>query len=464
MSRAEAACVQRREKSMAHFDLFVIGGGSGGVACARSSAALGAKVGLAEGERLGGTCVNRGCVPKKFLMYASLAAEDLCNAVSLGWTCRDATLDWAELRDGVQAELRRLNGIYDGLLEKFNVRVYQDAARFLDARTLQVGSEQITADRIMIATGGSPFVPDFPGKEHVIVSDDVFLLAELPRSMAIVGGGYIAQEFASIFHGLGVKITRVVRSARLLRGFDADLAEHLLAEQVKKGITIRCATNVDRVEKTADGLRVICEECDSRIFDQVLFATGRKPNTAGLGLAEIGVALNDAGAIEVDERMQTSVDNIYAIGDVTDRMNLTPVAINEGRVFSANHFGGEERTMDYSNIPTAIFSQPPLGTVGLTEAQARERFDSVVIFKTVFRPMKYALGRVDEKTLMKLVVDGDSDRVLGVHMVGPDAGEILQGFAVALKAGATKTDFDRTVGIHPSSAEEFVTMREPYTE
>ena len=449
---------------MPHYDLFVIGGGSGGVACARSSAALGAKVGLAEADRLGGTCVNRGCVPKKFLMYASLAAEELCNAATLGWTSGDATFHWGELRDGVQAELRRLNGIYDGLLEKVNVQVYQGAARFLDAKTVQVGSEQITADRFMIATGGSPLVPEFPGREHVIVSDDVFLLDALPNRMAIVGGGYIAQEFASIFHGLGVEITRLVRSSRLLRGFDADLAEHLLAEQVKKGITIRCATKVERVEKTADGLRVFCEECDSKTFDQVLFATGRRPNTAGLGLEEIGVSMNDAGAIEVDERMQTSVENIYAIGDVTDRMNLTPVAINEGRIFTANHFGGEDRTMDYDNIPTAIFSQPPLGTVGLTEAEARERVEKVVIFKTIFRPMKYALGRVDEKTLMKLVVDGNTDRVLGVHMVGPDAAEIMQGFGVALKAGATKTDFDRTVGIHPSSAEEFVTMREPFTE
>ena len=448
---------------MAHYDLFVIGGGSGGVACARSSAALGAKVGLAEGDRLGGTCVNRGCVPKKFLMYSSLAAEDLCNANSLGWTCNGATFDWAELRDGVQSELRRLNGIYDGLLEKFNVHVYPDEARFIDAKTVQVGNQNITADRFMIATGGSPFVPEFPGREHVIVSDDAFLLDHLPKKMAIVGGGYIAQEFASIFQGLGVEVTRIVRHSRILRGFDADLAEHLHAEQIKKGITIKCASNVDRIEKTSDGLRVICEECDSKTFDHVLFATGRKPNSAGLGLSDIGVSLNSAGAIEVDERMQTSIENIYAIGDVTDRFNLTPVAINEGRIFSANHFGGEDRTMDYANIPTTIFSQPPLGTVGLTEAEARERYENVVIFKSVFRPMKYALGRIDEQTLMKLVVDGSTDRVLGVHMVGPDAGEILQGFAVALKAGATKTDFDRTVGIHPSSAEEFVTMREPYT-
>mgnify|MGYP002630575573 CR=1 FL=1 len=449
---------------MPHYDLFVIGGGSGGVACARTSAALGAKVGLAEVDRLGGTCVNRGCVPKKLLVYASHAAEDLCNAKSLGWTSKGATFDWAELRNGVQAELRRLNGIYDGLLEKSNVHVYQGAARFIDAKSVRVGSQIITADRFMIATGGTPFVPEFAGREHVIVSDDAFLLEKLPKKMAIIGGGYIAQEFASIFHGLGVETTLVVRSARLLRGFDADLAEHLRAEQVKKGIMIQCATNVNRIEKTADGLRIICKECDSKTFDQVLFATGRQPNSAGLGLSEIGVSVNDTGAIEVDERMQTSVENIYAIGDVTNRMNLTPVAINEGRIFAANHFGGEDRRMDYSNIPTTIFSQPPLGTVGLTEAEARKQYDHVVIFKSVFRPMKYSLGRIDEQTLMKLVVDGSTDRVLGVHMVGSDAGEILQGFAVALKAGATKTDFDRTVGIHPSSAEEFVTMREPFIQ
>ncbi len=449
---------------MPHYDLFVIGGGSGGVACARTSAALGAKVGLAEVDRLGGTCVNRGCVPKKLMMYASHAAEDLCNAQSLGWTCHDPTFDWVELRNGVQAELRRLNGIYDGLLEKFNVDVYRDSARFIDANTVQVGSQQVTADRFMIATGGTPFVPEFPGREHVIVSDGAFLLNELPEKMAIVGGGYIAQEFASIFHGLGVQVTLMIRSTRPLRGFDADLAEHLRAEQAKKGIIIQCATHIDRVEKTADGLRVICSECESKAYGQVLFATGRRPNSAGLGLSAIGVSVNDSGAIEVDEQMQTSVQNIYAIGDVTNRINLTPVAIHEGRIFAANHFGGETRIMDYTNIPTTIFSQPPLGTVGLTEAEARKQYNNVVIYKSVFRPMKYALGRIDEKTLMKLVVDGSSDRVLGVHMVGPDAGEILQGFAVALKAGATKTDFDRTVGVHPSSAEEFVTMREPFIQ
>ncbi len=449
---------------MPHYDLFVIGGGSGGVACARTSAALGAKVGLAEVDRLGGTCVNRGCVPKKLLVYASHVAEDICNAESLGWSSKKATFNWAGFRDGVQAELRRLNGIYDGLLEKFNVHVYQDAARFLDAKTVLVGSQTITADQFMIATGGSPFVPEFPGREHVIVSDDAFLLEKLPRKIAIIGGGYIAQEFAGIFHGLGVEVTLVVRSARLLRGFDADLAEHLRAEQVKKGIIILCASHVNKIEKTAEGLRVICKECDSKTYDQILFATGRRPNSNGLGLHDIGVKVNSAGAIVVDERMRTSIENIYAIGDVTDRINLTPVAIHEGRIFAANHFGGEDRAMDYTNIPTTIFSQPPLATVGLTEAQARERYDDVVIYKSVFRPMKYSLGRIEERTLMKLVVDGRTDRVVGVHMVGTDAGEIIQGFAVALKAGATKTQFDRTVGVHPSSAEEFVTMREPFIQ
>ncbi|MGW8194266.1 MAG: glutathione-disulfide reductase [Desulforhopalus sp.] len=446
---------------MPHYDLFVIGGGSGGIACARTSATLGARVGLAEMDRLGGTCVNRGCVPKKLLMYSSQVAADLCNAESLGWTCNNAAFDWADLRNSVQAELRRLNGIYDGLLEKSNVHFYQGAANFIDAKTVRIDSQNITADKFMIATGSSPFVPEFPGREHVIVSDDAFLFDEMPRSMAIIGGGYIAQEFASIFHGLGVEITMVVRCPRLLRGFDADLAEHLRAEQVKKGIMIQCATHISRIDKTDAGLRVICKECDSRTFDQVLFATGRRPNSQGLGLRTIGVAVNHTGAIVVDEQMETSINSIYAIGDVTDRVNLTPVAIHEGRLFAANHFGGENRRMDYTNIPTTIFSQPPLGTVGLTEAQARERYNNVIIFKSVFRPMKYSLSRTEERTFMKLVVDGTTDRVLGVHMVGMDAAEIVQGFAVALKAGATKTDFDRTVGIHPSSAEEFVTMREP---
>lgn len=449
---------------MPHYDLFVIGGGSGGVACARASAALGAKVGLAEVDRLGGTCVNRGCVPKKFLVYASHAGEEMCNATSLGWNCDHVQFTWSRLRDSVQAELRRLNGIYEGLLENFNVNVYRGHARFIDPRTVEVAGKTVTADRFMIATGGAPFVPDIPGKEHVLVSDDAFVLETLPRSLAIVGGGYIAQEFAGIFHGLGVDVTLVARCARLLRGFDADLAEHLRAEQVKKGIKIQCATHVQRVGKTDGGYRLECEECDSQTFEQVLFATGRSPNVAGLGLEEIGVQLGDNGAIRVDDQMQTTAPNIYAIGDVTDRVNLTPVAIHEGRIFAANHFGGADRQMDYDLIPTTIFSQPPLGTVGLTEAQARERYGKVTIFRSVFRPMKYALGQINEKTMMKLVVDGETDKVLGAHMVGPDAAEILQGFAVALKAGATKADFDRTVGIHPSSAEEFVTMREPVQE
>jgi len=447
---------------MPHYDLFVLGGGSGGVACARTSAALGAKVGLAEGDRLGGTCVNRGCVPKKFLVYASHAGEDICNSTSLGWSKEKHTFNWSHLRDGVQSELRRLNGIYEGLLEKFNVNVYKGMARFIDAKTVEVGDVTITADRFMIATGGTPFVPDFPGREHVLVSDDAFLLESLPKSIAIVGGGYIAQEFAGIFHGLGVDVTLVARCARILRGFDADLSLHLQAEQIKKGINIQCATHVERVERTSEGYKLHCEECGSHTFEKVLFATGRSPNTLGLGLEEIGVSLNEKGAIEVDEHMKTSVSGIYAIGDVTDRVNLTPVAIHEGRIFAGNHFGGEERVMDYELIPTTIFSQPPLSTVGLTEAEAREQFDDIAIYKSIFKPMKYSLGKINEKTLMKLVVDSQSDRVLGVHMVGADAGEIIQGFAVALRAGATKTDFDRTVGVHPSSSEEFVTMREPF--
>ena len=447
---------------MAHYDLFVLGGGSGGVACARTSSMLGAKVGLAEGVRLGGTCVNRGCVPKKFLVYASHAGEDMCNSASLGWSAHEPRFEWAQLRDGVQKELRRLNGIYEGLLEKFNVKVFKGMARFIDHKTVEVDGIKITADRFMIATGGRPFVPQFPGREHVIVSDDAFLLDSLPKNLAIVGGGYIAQEFAGIFNGLGVDVTVVARCARLLRGFDVDLSEHLRAEQVKKGITIQCATHVERVEKTSEGYRLHCEECGSHIFDKVLFATGRVPNVQGLGLEDIGVRVNNRNAIEVNEKMETSVEGIYAIGDVTDRVNLTPVAIHEGRIFAGNHYGGEHRLMDYELIPTTIFSQPPLSTVGLTEAQARERYDDVTIYKTIFKPMKYALGQINEKTLMKLVVDSLTDRVLGVHMVGTDAGEIIQGFAVALKAGATKKDFDRTVGIHPSSAEEFVTMREPF--
>ncbi len=444
-----------------HFDLFVLGAGSGGVACARASAALGARVGIAEVDRLGGTCVNRGCVPKKLLVYASHYAEEFRNSRDFGWKVEQPEFDWPTLKENVRQELLRLNGVYERLLDNFGVMIFRGEARFLDAKTVQVGNEIITADRFMIATGGKPWVPDIPGKELGVTSNEVFTLPQLPGKMAIIGGGYIAQEMAGIFHGMGVDVTLVVRCQHLLRGFDVDIADHLQVEQAKKGLKIHCATHVEKLEKTEDGITLVCEECSNMTFDTVLFATGRRPNISGLELETLGVKLGSQGEIETDDRFRTSVEGIYAIGDVTNRVNLTPVAIHEGRLFAADHFGGESRTMDYSLIPTTIFSQPPLGTVGLTEREARKQFSQVEIYRSTFRPMKYGLGDIEEKTLMKLVVNAATNQVLGVHLVGPEAAEILQGFAVALKAGATKTDFDRTVGIHPSSAEEFVTMREP---
>jgi len=443
-----------------HYDLFVIGAGSGGVACARASAALGAKVGIAEADRLGGTCVNRGCVPKKFYVYASHYASEFRNASGFGWKCGRAQFDWVRLKENVFTEIDRLNGVYNALLKRFGVTIHRSRATFVDPETVQLGEERITADRLVIATGGRPYVPPIEGAEFGITSDQAFHLERLPKHIAIVGGGYIAAEFASIFRGLGVQTTLLLRGNDLLRGFDDDLRLHAHRELQRQGIQIRSNTHLVKVEKRESGYYLHCDQCEDLEADLLMFATGRTPNSDRLGLEKIGVAVNADGAVLVDELNRTSIANIFAIGDVTDRLNLTPVAIHEGRAFAETHFGEGERRMDYSNVPTTVFSQPPIGAVGLTEFEARERHPRIDIYRSTFKPMKYALGDIEEQTLVKLVVDADSDRVLGVHMVGPDAAEIIQGFAVALKSGATKQDFDRTVGIHPSLAEEFVTLRE----
>jgi glutathione reductase (NADPH) len=443
-----------------HYDLFVLGAGSGGVAAARASAALGARVGIAEADRMGGTCVNRGCVPKKFYVYAAQYAAELRNAASFGWTYRKADFDWARLKENVFTEIDRLNGVYQTLLRRFGVTIHKGRAEFIDPRTVQIGEQRITAERFLIATGGHPFVPDIDGATLGITSDEAFHLPQLPRRIAIVGGGYIACEFASIFNGLGVKTSLLIRGLDLLRGFDDDLRCHLHQELQQQGVHVHCNTNIVKVSKTGAGLRLHCDQCEDHETNVLMFATGRRPNSAEIGLERIGVERNEHGAIMVDELQQTGTPGIFAVGDVTDRLNLTPVAIHQGRAFAETQFGERQRKLDYRNIPTAIFSSPPVATVGLTETEARERYPKIDIFRSLFRPMKYALGDRTEKTLMKLVVDAASDRVLGVHMVGADAAEIIQGFAVALQSGATKADFDRTVGIHPSSAEEFVTMRE----
>jgi len=443
-----------------HYDLFVLGAGSGGVATARASAALGARVGIAEVDRMGGTCVNRGCVPKKLYVYAAQYAEGLRTAHTFGWTGSTAEFDWNRLKENVFSEVDRLNGVYRTLLHRSGVTIYEGRAGFTGSRTVRVGDQTITADRFMVATGSHPFIPEIEGADLGITSDEAFHLARLPRSIAIIGGGYIATEFASIFNSLGVATTLLTRGHDLLRGFDDDLRSHLHREMQNKGIHIRCSTSIVNAGKTAGGLKLHCDQCEDLETDLLMFATGRRPNSADFGLELAGVELNERGAIIVDELQQTSVPWIFAVGDVTDRLNLTPVAIREGRGFAETQYGAGESKMDYRNVPTAVFSSPPVATVGLTENEARQRYRQIDIYRTRFRPMKYTLGSNEEKTLMKLVVDSESDRILGVHMVGLDAAEIIQGFAVALQAGATKKTFDRTVGIHPTSAEEFVTLRE----
>lgn len=443
-----------------HYDLFVLGAGSGGVAAARTSAALGARVGIAEVDRMGGTCVNRGCVPKKFYVYAAQYAEEFRQAAAYGWSAPRPDFDWNRLKDNVFNEVDRLNGVYHSLLRRCGVAIHEGRAELIDRKTVMVGEQQITAERILIATGSHPHVPELPGADLGITSDEAFHLPQLPKRIAIIGGGYIACEFASIFNGLGVETTLLIRGHDLLRGFDDDLRCHLHQELQHKGIHIRCNTNIVKVRRTASGLSLQCDQCDDHETELLMFATGRRPNSTAIGLERLGIQRTERNAISVDELQQSSVPGIFAVGDVTDRLNLTPVAIHQGRAFAESQFGAQKRKMNYRNVPTAIFTSPSVGTVGLTEAEARQDFAQVDIYRTRFKPMKCALGGSEDQTMMKLVVAGENEQVVGVHMVGPDAAEIVQGFAVALQAGATKQTFDRTVGIHPSSAEEFVTMRE----
>ena len=443
------------------FDLFVIGAGSGGVRCARMAAAYGARVAVAEERALGGTCVNVGCVPKKLFVYAAHAHEDFNDAAGFGWDVEGARFDWTRLRENKDREIARLNGVYRGLLEGRGVRIVEGRARLVDPHTVAVGAERITARHILVATGGWPHVPSFPGSELAVTSNGMFHLREFPRRALVVGGGYIAVEFAGILNGLGVQTTLAYRGALFLRHFDRDLRETLAEEMPKKGIRLRFDTEVASIGANADGSRAVRfvngEEAD---FDLVLYATGRRPLTAGLGLEECGVALAEDGSIVVDAHYRSSVPSIHAIGDVIGGPELTPLALAQGMALASTLFLGEPKTVSLENIPTAVFSQPPLGTVGLSEEQARERFPAVSIYHSRFRALKNTLSGNPERTFMKLVVDAATDRVLGVHMAGPEAGEIIQGMAVALQAGATKRVFDATLGIHPTAAEEFVTMRE----
>ncbi len=445
---------------MSHdFDLFVIGAGSGGVRAARMSAALGAQVAIAEDRYLGGTCVNVGCIPKKLFVYASHFSEDFVDARGFGWDVGGAQFNWPRLLENKNREIARLNGVYERLLQDSGAQLINGRARLLDAHTVIVGEKRYGAERILIATGGWPRVPVFPGREHVITSNEVFHLEHLPRRAVVVGGGYIAVEFAGIFHGLGVHTTQLYRGDLFLRGFDLECRTFLAGEIRKRGVDLRFNSDVSAVAKTPDGLSVRLADGEMLNTDLVLYATGRAPNTANLGLESAGVTLKPGGAIVVNDALQSSVPHIYAIGDVTDRVNLTPVATAEGTALARSLFGGTPSRVDYDGIPSSVFCQPNLATVGATEDTARARGREILVFRSTFTPLKQTLGGRNEKVFMKLVVDQVTDRVLGAHMIGPDAGEIIQGIAVAIKAGATKAMFDATIGIHPTAAEEFVTMR-----
>lgn len=448
-------------------DLFVIGGGSGGVRAARMAGQRGARVMLAEAAALGGTCVNVGCIPKKLYSHAAAFAGDFTDAAGFGWDVPAPRFDWQRLKKNRAHEIARLNGVYEHLLRTAGVELLRGWATLCDAHTVQVqaasGAQRWRARHILIAAGGTPSVPELPGREHVLTSDHMFDLEPFPRRLVVVGGGYIACEFASIFQGLGAQVTQLYRGEQVLRGFDDDVRAFLAQEVRKHGVDLRLGTGVAAIARAAQGLSVTLAGGETLAADAVLYATGRVPNVAGLGLEAAGVRLSPAGAIEVDEHFRTSVPSIHAVGDVTARLQLTPVALAEAMVVVDRLFGKGERAISYDCVPTAVFTHPNIGTVGLTESQARERHGAVRVFRSEFRALKHTLSGNAERTLMKLVVDAASDRVVGLHMVGAEAGEIVQGFAVAMKAGATKAVFDATIGIHPTAAEEFVTMREPVT-
>ena len=447
------------------YDLFVIGAGSGGVRAARIAARYGARVAVAEEYRVGGTCVIRGCVPKKLLVYASKFAEEFEDALGFGWTTDKVSFDWSTLIENKDKEIDRLNKAYIRNLEGAGAELILERATVEDANTVRLASgRKVTARYILIATGATPFVPrHLPGHELAITSNQAFHLERLPARIVIVGGGYIAVEFAGIFSGLGVETVLVYRGEQILRGFDEDIRTHLAGEMKKKGIEIRTHADVSAIERSGTGVRVTLNDGTGFGAGQIMFATGRIPNVMDLGLDRAGVELNAHLAVKVDDYSRSSVPSIYAVGDVTNRANLTPVAIREGHAFADTVFGGKDVKVDHSLIPTAVFSQPEIGTVGLTETQAREQFARIDIYKSSFRPMKHTLSGRDERMLMKLVVDGETDRVLGCHICGPDAGEMAQLLGISLRLGARKSDFDATMAVHPTAAEELVTMREKWT-
>jgi glutathione reductase (NADPH) len=448
------------------YDLITIGAGSGGVRASRLAGKYGAKVAVIEESRYGGTCVMRGCVPKKLLVMGAHFAQHFEDAVGFGWGVQGASHDWGAMIAAKDKELNRLEEVYRRMLRDSGVTLVDGRGTLADAHTVEVNGKRVTAEKILVAVGGWPVVPQFPGREHVITSNEALDLRERPKRIVIVGGGYIAVEFAGIFNALGSEVTVIIRSGHLLRGFDQDVQATLAEELEKKGIKIRRDCLVRSVEKRAPekgGYSIMFDQGEEIFADCVMYATGRAPSTSGIGLKEAGVKLNKKHAVEVDAQNRSSVENIFAVGDVTDRVNLTPVAINEGRVFAETFFNKNPLTLDYTNIASAVFSQPPVAVVGMTEEQARKDH-KVRLFISRFRPMKHTLSGRDERTMMKLVVDRATDKILGCHMVGDDAPEIIQGLAVAVKCGATKAQFDATVGIHPTAAEEFVTMRDPVPE
>jgi len=443
------------------FDLFVIGGGSGGVRAARLTASDGFRVGLAEEYRMGGTCVIRGCVPKKLMVYAAGFAGDFEDAAGFGWSVGETRFDWPRLMGAIHDEVTRLEGIYRRNLENAGVRIFDMRATIEDPHHVRLADGMVvSAKNILVAVGGRPFVPDFPGADLVMTSNELFLLKQQPRRVLIVGGGYIACEFAGILHGLGSEVTQFYRGAQILRGFDDEVRGHVADEMIARGINLHVGTHVGAIERAGDALKVTCSNGSVNEFDAVLFATGRVPNTGGLGLEDAGVRLGRKGEVVVDEYSQTNLPSIYAVGDVTDRVALTPVAIREGAAFVETVFRGKPTKVDHLNIPTAVFTRPEIGTVGLSEEDAREQ-EPIEVYFTAFRPMKHILARRQERMMMKMIVSRETRRVLGVHIVGEAAAEMIQMVGVAMKMGATKEDFDRTMALHPSAAEELVTMKEP---
>lgn len=446
------------------YDLFVIGGGSGGIAAARRATEYGAKVGLAEFDRLGGTCVNRGCIPKKLMVYASHFPNWFEDAKDYGWSVGESSLDWKKMTTAVNGEVDRLNGVYQRNLDKADVTIHQGYAQFVDAHTLTIGEEKITADKILIAVGGIPEKADIPGIEHTIVSDDMFTLPQQPKRFVVLGGGYIGVEFACILNALGSQVTQIIRRPYILRGFDNDLREHLQTSLIEEGLQVFDDTEVKSIEKTKEGIKLTTKGNHEETItaDVVLTATGRIPRLEKLGLENTDVEVKN-GAIAVNDYSCTTVPNIFAVGDCTDRVNLTPVAIQEGRAFADTEFGGKNRIMSHENVPSAVFTSPEAASVGLTEQDAKAKYGdgAIDIYRAKFGSTYFSLTRRKEKAMLKLVVERSSDRVLGAHMVGEAAAEIMQGVAVAVKMGAKKADFDATVAIHPSVAEEFVTMRNP---